>query len=118
MNLNLPMPTVEVDTTDTPIAEQRALERSLEIHQRNQAVQETHEDAVDLVGSTMVAGAIGGSLGGPKGAALGAFTGGGLGAYHFCWVACHNESPPKEPPVPEIETEDEEEEKKKQDEGN
>ena len=114
MNLNLPMPTVEVDTTGTPIAEQRALERSLEYHLLNQEVQEVHEDAVNTVGSNMVAAALGAGLGGggPFGAAGAAAITGLASSYQSCWVACHDESPPKEPPVPEIETEEEEEKKK------
>ena len=95
--LRLPMTTVEVDTTRTPIAQQMAFERSLEIHQCNQAVQEEHKDATNIVGVAALAGTIGGSPGGPATAALGAVTAGGAAAYAGCYVACHDQSPPKLP---------------------
>ena len=98
-SLRLPMPTVQVDTTRTPIAQQRALERSVEIHQRNQRVQEAHSDAVNTVGSNMLAAALGAGVGGggPGGAALAATVTGVVGTYQSCYVSCHDQSPPKGP---------------------
>ena len=91
---------------------------------RQEAIDQAHWDAGTTVAADTGKGAIkgaviGGATGGPAGAARGALTSGGkalaMSAVKNCWLTCHNQSPPNEPPVPEIETEEEE---KKKDEGN
>lgn len=98
-DFKLPMPTVEVDTTGTADAEQLALERSFEVYQRNRRIEETHKDAINTVGSNMVAAAVGAGLGGggPYGALAAAGISGAVATYQSCYVSCHDESPPKEP---------------------
>ena len=81
---------------------------------RQAAINEAHDDAVAhvqvMTGATMVITAATGNL------HLTPVTGGIMYAsrlYLDCYKSCHDQSPPKEPYLPEIETEDEEEEEKK-----
>ncbi len=83
---------------------------------RAEAIYDAHADALDSVAAkTWVATELTyrNTRNVPAAIIVGAVTATARG-YHDCYASCHYQNPPKEPPVPEIDTGEEEEEKEKE----
>ena len=71
---------------------------------RMKAIEEAHQDALDsIIAKTTVASQL--TYRNTRNVPLTVIVGSsvaGARVYHDCWTSCHNQSPPREPPVPEI----------------
>ena len=77
---------------------------------RQAAINEAHDDALQSVEvMTAATAVITGATGNVGLIPVTASTMYATRLYLDCYVSCHDQSPPNEPPVPEIETEDKEE---------
>lgn len=71
---------------------------------RMEAIGQAHDDAVDRI-ARITHGVTERTYRSTRNVPLTIIVGTGVAGarvYHDCWASCHNESPPREPPVPEI----------------